>query len=37
MRRVEDMMSTLPEWILFGELLVLGFILSLVILDAGKL
>jgi hypothetical protein len=30
-------MSTLQEWILFGELLALGFILSLMILDAGKL
>jgi hypothetical protein len=31
------MMSTLPEWIVFGELLVLGFIISLIILDASKL
>jgi hypothetical protein len=25
------------EWVLFGQLLVLGFILGLIILDAGKL
>jgi hypothetical protein len=31
------MMSTLPEWIVFGELLVLGFIIILIILDASKL
>jgi len=30
-------MSTLPEWILFGELLALSFIMGLIILDAGKL
>jgi|21_taG_2_1085346.scaffolds.fasta_scaffold00365_16 hypothetical protein len=27
-------LSTLPEWIMFGQLLVLGFVLSLIILDA---
>jgi hypothetical protein len=31
------MMSTLLEWIVFGELIVLGFIISLIILDASKL
>ena len=31
------MMSTLQEWIMFGELLALGVVISLIILDAGKI
>lgn len=30
-------LSTLPEWIIFGQLLVLGFIIGLIIRDASKL
>lgn len=30
------MMSTLQEWIVFGELLALGFIIGLLIWNAGK-
>ncbi len=31
------MMSTLQEWIMFGELLALGVVITLIILDAGKI
>jgi|TARA_B110000211_G_C14029789_1_gene531558 hypothetical protein len=30
-------MSTLQEWIMFGELLALGVVITLIILDAGKI